>query len=161
MLNASAEERLNTLRILLSPELHNVCAKCEGTFLARLRSRLTAPPQLSLEEQLEIVMEMLTSIAEDPMLVSMHQVEILHAQAKNSGVRSSIRRRKMPVTLTASQCLVRWQSLQASRIGDKKRVVDSVRKHIVKRRVAPLPREKCGHNCFLKENERRTDKHQQ
>ena len=161
MLNVEGDRRQDMMNVFLSPDEHNVCSKCEGVFLVRLRCRLIAPPVLSLEEKTAVVMEIFESIAEDPMMVSMHQVEVMHAQAKAAMVKATIRRKKLPVTLASCLSIGRWRTLHLSRMGDKMRPVDSVRKHILKK-PEPLPRTKCGHNLFLREeNERRNDLHTQ
>jgi hypothetical protein len=68
MLNVEGDRRQDMMNVFLSPDEHNVCSKCEGVFLVRLRCRLIAPPVLSLEEKTAVVMEIFESIAEDPMM---------------------------------------------------------------------------------------------
>ena len=43
-----------------------------------------------------MLMEIYESIAEDPMMVSLHQVEVLYAQARAAMVKATIRRNKAP-----------------------------------------------------------------
>ena len=71
MMNECLEDQLGRMRRFVEPQLHeNVCPKCEGKFLLKLRERLNAVPLLSLEEKLDVVLEIFESITEDPFIVS-------------------------------------------------------------------------------------------
>ena len=77
LLNEIADARLDRMNVFLSPEIHRTCPKCEGTFLVGLRDRLNAPPKVTIQEKMQVVVDIFTSIAEDPLMVSMHEVKIL------------------------------------------------------------------------------------
>ena len=149
MLNVDPEERLRRMTVFLSPP-DTWCRKCEGLFVSQLRVRLQAPPELSLAEQTDATVQIFESIAEDPLMVSSHEVEVLHAGGRNSGQRSMTRRKKLPVSQVTGQQLTRWVTLHKGRMKRNLICPDSVRQTILKKK-APLPRNKCGHNLFLRE----------
>ena len=150
MLDESPEERPLRIQRLMAPNPR--CIKCLGLFVLRLRERLAAPPPLSPEEMLAVVMEVLESIAEDPYLISMHFVEDLHAAGKQVGARSMDRRKRLPVHLFSCQTLQRWVVLHKSHLGVRYCAPLSVRKAILKPKAQPAQaRQVSGHNLFTKE----------
>ena len=51
------------MRRFVEPQLHEkVCPKCEGKFLLNLRERLNAVPSLSLDEKVDVALEIFESI---------------------------------------------------------------------------------------------------
>ena len=95
MLDSSLEERTRFLQTFTAP--NPLCLKCLGLFIRRLRERLAAPPQLSPDEMLCVVMDVLESIAEDPHLVSMHLVNDMHAASRQIGAWTMDRRKILSV----------------------------------------------------------------
>ena len=136
------------------------CPKCDGKFLLGLRDRLNAPPDLTIQEKVQVVDDVLTSVAEDPLVMSMHEVEVLHAGLKNAGARGSLKRKRMPTATFVGQSLSRWVKLSDDMLGSNKRAADPVRKHILKQSRAErggANRATSGHNLFMsEENERRS-----
>ena len=83
VLSETPAEQLIRLRQFTSPN-ENRCPKCEGLFLLRLRERLNAPPLLTDEEKVQVVLEIFENLAEDPFIASMHELEGLHAARTRS-----------------------------------------------------------------------------
>jgi hypothetical protein len=98
ILNEGEEARRHRLTKFMAPVEHQTCRKCEGQFLQQVRARLAAPPALSVDEQVQVTVEAYGSIAEDPLVVSMHLVEALHSSTRQAAARSMDRRKKLPVT---------------------------------------------------------------
>ena len=150
MLDSSPEERTRFLQTLTDPNPR--CLKCLGLFIRGLRERLAAPPQLSPDEILCVVIDVLESIAEDPYLVSMHLVEDMHAASRQIGARTMHRRKRLPVYLFSCQILQRWVVLHKSHLGNRYRAPLSVRKKILKQKAQPAQaRQVSGYNLFIKE----------
>ena len=79
-IDAAEEEQQQMLDRLFAPG----CNSCKGLFLVRLAERLQAPPQLSVAEQIAIVIERCLSCAEDPLIISMYPVGLLHSASRHS-----------------------------------------------------------------------------
>ena len=79
------ELQLQRLEALVVPG--GKCLKCEGSIIHRLRDRLTAAPVLTREEMLTVVLGLFDAVAEDPLICSMHDVELLHAASRQSRAR--------------------------------------------------------------------------
>ena len=154
ILNDSLEEALPKVDRFMNPNQHGICTKCEGLFLQRLRSRLGEPPALSEPERVEVVTEVFSSVASDPLVASMHLVEGLHAHASAGIARSIDRRKQLPHRLFASQGLVRWSALHKKRVGGQMQPVPSIRQTILKTK---RPKEETtsrimtGHDAYVKE----------
>ena len=91
---------------------------------------------------------------EDPLAVSMHNVDGLHAQARQVGARCLDRRKQFPIIIFTCQDLVRWQTRHKSKIGKAHVVPMTVKKTILKGSKKPLSRNpssrsKSGHNLFI------------
>ena len=153
ILNDSLEEALLRVDKLMNPDQHGTCLKCEGLFLLRLRTRLAEPPALSEAERVEVVVEVFSSTASDPLVASMHLVEGLHAHARAGAARSMDRRKQLPRRLFASQGLVRWSELHKKRLRGKLRPVPTIRQAILKtKRVKEQPTSRIltGHDAYVK-----------
>ena len=106
---------------------------------------------------MQVVLEIFENLAEDPLIASMHELEGLHAGARSVCARSMFRRKRLPVSVFATQSLTRWRTVHGSRLGKMRREVLSVRKHIMKKPKTRGPRTKCGFNMFVRaENKSRT-----
>ena len=112
-IDANAEQKL----VLLTSIFSDGCPLCKGKFLVRLAERLQAPPLLSVAEQLAIVEEVLLSCAEDPLIISMYGVELLHAESRTIVQTSLTKRKQLPVTAYSSQHLSRMQALHKATVG--------------------------------------------
>ena len=160
ILDEEHEQQLRRLEALVAPPAGK-CLKCEGSFIHRLRVRLTAPPALTREEMLTVVLDLLDAVAEDPLICSMHDVELLHAFSRQSGARCMDRRKKLPVSMFSSQALTRWSKLHRSRLGKRFRQPLSVRKMILKQKQRKLAeetgktREMLAHNLFVSDAQTR------
>ena len=122
-----------------------------------MRARLADPPALSELERVQVVREVVDSLASDPLIASMHLVENLHAHARAGAARSLDRRKQLPCRLFASQGLVRWNSLHKRRLGKNWRPVPSIRQQILKtKRVKEQAstRVLTGHDMYVKEANR-------
>ena len=156
VLRETPAEQLIRIRQFTSPS-ENRCSKCEGLFLLRLRERLNAPPLLADEEKVQVVLEIFENLAEDPLIASIHELEGLHAGARSVCARSMCRRKRLPVSVFATQSLTRWRTLHGSRLGGTRRKVLSVRKHLLKKPKTRGSRTSCGFNMFVRaENKSRT-----
>ena len=80
ILDEELELQLQRLEVLVVPG--GECLKYKGSFIHRLRDRLTAAPVLTPEEMLTVVLGILDAVAEDPLICSMHDVELLHAASR-------------------------------------------------------------------------------
>ena len=149
VLDLSPEEQIAWLQRFMSPG--QKCPKCEGPFIQRLRARLAAPPQLTPEEMLEVIITVMNSLAEDPLVLSMHDVELLHAHARSIGARSMDRRKRLPVSLFSCQFLQRWTSRHKARMKKNFRPAQSVRQKILKRKRPSKTRQVSAHNIFVKD----------
>ena len=150
VLSGSPDVQLERVRVFVDVE--PPCKKCQGVFLAKLRCRLNACPALTLQEKLEVVIDIFTSFANDPLIISIHELEGLHAAARSVLARSMDRRKKLPVSVFASQALTRWVGMHKSRLGTLYRAPLPVLKHILKKaRTSDKTRSKSGHNLFMKE----------
>ena len=169
ILDEEGEAKKRRLTIFMDPAANQVCPKCEGGFLGKMRERLAAPPALSVDEQVRVYEDASRSIAEDPLIVSMHLVEGLHAAARQSCSRGMDKRKKLPVHLFSQQYLVRRESLHKSRMGKKYVGQVSVRKHILKNTKTEAwriegqgqkhkRRRTTGHDLFMRDsNQQRRD----
>ena len=99
------------VRVRTLVETDPFCRKCQGRFLIMLRTRLVAAPVLTLDEQLTVVLEIFTSLANDPLIASIHELEGLHASSRALLARSMCRRKRMPVSVFATQALIRWKGV--------------------------------------------------
>ena len=79
VLSEPPDVQLERVRVFVDVEPS--CKKCEGGFLAKLRCRLTACPAMTLKEKLEVVIDIFTSLSNDPSTVSIHELEG-HAAAR-------------------------------------------------------------------------------
>ena len=113
-IDTTYEEQREMLDRLFAPG----CNLCKGKFLVRLAERLQAPPQLSAAEQIQIVDEICLSCPEDPLIVSMYGVELLHAEARQSCQSCMTRRKQMPIGVFSTQHLKRSQTLHANMVGN-------------------------------------------
>ena len=147
ILSYNDHDGLIRINRFMHPEEHNACTGCEGLFLRRLRQRLAEPPLLTPGEMLVVVKEVSTSLACDPLLASMHQVEDLHAHARIAAARSTDRRKHLPVRIFSGQYFSRWPTLHITKMGPL-----SIRQTILKtKRVRPLkPRTLTGHDIYVK-----------
>ena len=108
--------------------------------------RLNACPALTLKGKLEVVIDIFTSLANDPLIISIHELEGLHAAARSVLARSMDRRKKLPVSVFASQALTPWVGMHKSRLGTLYRAPLPVLKHILKKaRTSDKIRSKSGH----------------
>ena len=151
LLDEAADERMDRLQNFMAGV---ACPKCEGPFLHRVRERLQEAPVLTDEEKIGVLIEMDEALCEDPLVVSMHNVEVLHAQARQGGARCLDRRKQLPITTFTSQSLTRWRTHHASRIGKARVEPMTVRKTILKGSKKqllrnPSSRSKSGHNLFM------------
>ena len=151
LLDETADERMDRLQNVMTGV---ACPKCEGPFLHRVRERLQEAPVLTDEEKLGVLIEMDEALCEDPLVVSMHNVEGLHAQARQVGARCLDRRKQLPITTFTCQELVRWQTQHKSKIGKAHVVPMTVKKTILKgskKQLSrnPSSRSKSGHNLFI------------
>ena len=89
----------------MAPNEHNSCQTREEQFLQRLRSRLAAAPVFSLDEQVQTTVDVIESVAEDPLVVSMHLGEVLPAYSRHNFARSLDGRETLPVTMSCSEYL--------------------------------------------------------
>ena len=157
ILNESDEHALQRLEQFMRPEENGTCLKCEGIFLQRLRARLADPPALSALERVQVVREIVDSLASDPLIASMHTVETLHAHFRAGAARSIDRRKQLPTRLVASQSLVRWSKLHKVNLGKKWRPAPSIRQKILKtKRVKEQvsTRILTGHDMYVQEANR-------
>ena len=155
--NETADEQLSRVSLFVFPA-PRPCPKCDGKFLLGLRDRLNAPPDLSIQETEHVVDDILTSVAEDPLVMSIHEVEVLHAGLRNAGARGAVSRKRMPSTAYVSQSLTRWVTLLDNMLGASKRAATSVRKHTLKQSKAErggANRATSGHNLFVREENTR------
>ena len=97
------------------------------------------------------MLEIFENLAEDPLVVSMHELEGLHAGGRSVCARSMDRRKRLPVSVFCTQSLTRWRRLHASRLGKTRREIVPVRKHILKKPQTRGPRTSCGYNMFVSE----------
>ena len=97
------------------------CKKCQGVFPAKLRCRLNACPALAIQEKLEVVVDIFIYLANGPLIISIHELEGLHAAARSVLARSMDRRKKLPVSVFASQALTRRVGMHKSRLGKQYR----------------------------------------
>ena len=95
------------------------CKKCQGGFLAKLRCRMNASPASTLQEEFEVGLDIITSLADDALTISKHELEGLHAAARLVLARSMDRRKKLPVSVFASQALTRWVGMHRSSVGKR------------------------------------------
>ena len=112
-IDATEEEQQQMLDRLFAPG----CNSCKGLFLVRLAERLQAPPQLSVAEQIAIIIEICLSCAEDPLIISMYPVKLLHSASRQSCQSCMTRRKQLPVTVFSAQHLHRSQALHAQMLG--------------------------------------------
>ena len=159
ILDEELELQLQRLEALVVPG--GKCLKCEGSIIHRLRDRLTAAPVLTREEMLTVVLDMFDAVAEDPLICSMHDVELLHAASRQSGARCIDRRKKLPVALFSSQGLSRWSTAHQSRMGKRFRKPEFVRKKILKQtqrksaQETGKTRQVSAHNLFVSDAQTR------
>ena len=111
-------------------------------------------PQFCLGEQVDLVVGVYTSIAEDPYIASMHPVELMHVFSSCVVQRSMTRRRRAPYKVVAVQFLQRWVACNKRVLGKWLRPVPSskrVLKPNLKRPNARGPsRQVTAHNIFVK-----------
>ena len=151
MMNECLEDQLGRMRRFVEPQLHEkVCPKCEGKFLLKLRERLNAEPLLSLEEKLDVVLEIFEGITEDPFIASQHEVEVLHADCRAVCARSMERRKRLPVSVFSCQALRRWSTLHKARTGKRHRPADTVKKHMTKKKNK-YSRATTGQNVYARD----------
>ena len=121
------------------------CPKCLSLFLTRLRARLLEEPRLSMDEMRELVVFIIGSICNDPYVVSMHPVELLHAEARQGLSVSVGKRKKQPHTVFAAQGLRRWRTSHKRALGKHFRTVPNVKATIKKHSKRPVARRTyCG-----------------
>ena len=101
-----------------------------------------------------MLIEMDEALCEDPLVVSMHHVEVLHAQARQGGARCLDRRKQLPITTFTCQGLTRWRTHHQSKIGKAHVVPMTVRKTILKGSKKQLSRNpsscsKSGRNLLM------------
>ena len=146
------EGRRAFVRELTGQRRHR-CPSCDGLFLSRLIERLTELPALSEDEQVQVLVDICTSICEDPYVVSMHPVELMHAFARCTVQRSMQRRKRGPRNIVHSQFISRWQFRHKQSLGNRwlptpssKEVIKSKLKKPMSRRVG---RQISAHNVFM------------
>ena len=150
ILDVGPEEQLEFLRKLVEPrDGEKICLKCLGKILFKLIERLSAPPALSLQEEFEILLEICEGIAEDPLIVSAHEVEDLHSASRQLVARSIDRRKTLPVSVFSTQSLTRWSTRHKSHMGRTFVPADSLRMHILKKEKNP--RQPCDLNIFVRD----------
>ena len=118
--------------------------------------RFDEEPKLSEAEQIIVICVIMDSLAEDPYIVSMHGVEDLHADTKQTMSRCMHKRKKIQASIVAAQGLSRWKVLHGRFLGKhlatKKRM--SVKSKIKEKpvlRIRTKPRKRDGHKVFTAE----------
>lgn len=131
------------------------CSSCRGLFLVRLGRRLRAPPVLTLDEMVPIVVELCAKLAEDPYALSMHGCELLHADTRQATQGCLTRRKLLPLSVFSKQVLGRFATLHRVKLGSRRVLPKSVKKKVaVKRTVKPLgsQRKYTGHQLYLRDS---------
>ena len=150
VLDMYLDEQVIWLRAFMNPG-EEKCRKCEGLFITRLRAQLSAPPQLTEEEMLSVCTDVLDSLAEDPLVLSMHPVELLHAGTRSICARSMDRRKRLPVSVFTCQYLQRWRARHISSLNKHFCPARSVKKTIQKKKASSKVRQVSGHNVFTRD----------
>ena len=96
--DCTPDERQTLLSSIFEPG----CPRCKTRFLTSLAERLAAPPQLTQPEQEAIVDEIVAGCSEDPMILSMYGVEVLHADSRQAVQACMTKRKQLPVTTYAA-----------------------------------------------------------
>ena len=114
-LEESKADQLARLR-----SLKRMCKQCAGLFWQRLFASFEKPPALSETQQIDMICNIMRSIAKDPYIVSMHSVENLHADSKQTMSRCMHRRKRLQTHVVAGQSLGRWSALHACALGKRR-----------------------------------------
>ena len=146
------EGRRAFVRELTGQRRHR-CPSCDGLFLSRLIERLTELPALSEDEQVQVLVDICTSICEDPYIVSMHPVELMHAFARCTVQRSMSRRKRVPRTVVHAQFISRWQFGHKRSLGKRWLPTPSNKQVLKSNLKKPMcrgaGRQVSGHNVFM------------
>lgn len=116
------------------------CPKCLGPFALRARARLLEEPELTIDEMRELMVHVLLSITNDPYVVSMHPVELLHADSRQVLYKCMGKRKRKPVSVFSGQVCSRWSVRHRRALGPFFRPMPSVKAKIKQEGSAPAAR---------------------
>ena len=102
---------------------------------------------------LNIILEVVSSLCEDPLVASMHDVEDLHAAARQVAARSMSRRKRRPTRFFTCQSLTRWNRRHQLRMGKAYRPPSSVKQKITKKKDVKFNKRVSGHNLFVRDEQ--------
>ena len=102
---------------------------------------------------LTIILDIVSSLCEDASVVSMHDVEDLHAAARQVAARSMARRKQTSSHFFTCQTLTRWNGRHQLRMGKAYRAPTTVKKAIVKKKEPKFTRSVSGHNIFVRDEQ--------